>query len=55
MKPAVHPASLLPNANERNQTPIIKPTMRAGDELGDGAEAHGAEAQLAKLGEEVRT
>src|SRR6185503_4118227 len=31
--PADHPASLLPNAFERNQTPIIKPTMRTGDTL----------------------
>src|SRR3982751_7134702 len=29
-KPAAHPASLLPNAFERNHTPIIRPTMRSG-------------------------
>src|SRR5690349_19926308 len=28
--PASEPASLLPNAIERNQTPIIRPTIRAG-------------------------
>src|SRR5689334_17363629 len=34
MKPALHPASLLPNAFERNQTPIIRPRMRAGAPAG---------------------
>src|SRR4051812_30325 len=29
--PAAHPASLLPNAFDRNHTPIIRPTMRTGD------------------------
>src|SRR5262245_12946368 len=31
--PAVHPASLLPSALDRNQTPIISPTMRTGASL----------------------
>ena len=52
-KPAAHPASLLPNAFDRNQTPIITPTMRSGDRLGHGAEADRAEAQLAELGDAV--
>src|SRR6478672_5398777 len=33
MKPAIQPASLLPNEIDRNHTPIIKPTMRGGDSL----------------------
>jgi hypothetical protein len=31
--PAAHPATLLPNAFDKNQTPIIMPTMRAGATL----------------------
>ena len=53
-KPAAQPASLLPKAFERNQTPIIRPTMRERRELGDGAQADRAEAQLAELRDEVR-
>ena len=33
MKPAAQPASLLPNAFDRNQTPIISPRMRTGASL----------------------
>src|ERR1051326_5958087 len=32
-KPAAQPASLLPNAFDRNHTPIISPTMRRGASL----------------------
>src|SRR3954462_13811510 len=32
-KPAAQPASLLPNAFERNHTPIISPTIRSGASL----------------------
>src|SRR5579859_1573630 len=32
-KPAAQPASLLPNALDRNHTPIIRPTMRSGASL----------------------
>ena len=55
MKPAAHPASLLPNAFDRNQTPIISPTMRAGDSLVTALRPTGLQAQLAELGDAVAT
>ena len=51
--PADHPASLLPNAFERNQTPIIKPTMRAGDTLVTALSPTGLQAHLAELGQQI--
>ena len=48
-KPAAQPASLLPSAFERNQTPIIRPTMRTGASFVTTLRPDRAQAQLAEL------
>ena len=52
-KPAAQPASLLPTEFERNQTPIIRPTMRTGASLVTALRPTGLRHSSPQLRDEV--